>query len=194
MKQRTRRISSRSLEHRWLQVLDALRAGGTIGPALRWCKLTSAQYTKKIQTDKKWKQQAIEAICNSRLWFLDKNCQEETLYKVEIILGLRREPKPEASSKPELEPMAKKKPAKSAYLTKRSTALNKLLAPITWDSSTSLDFRKDLVYRRRTEVRTVLPFLTATETKLANIWLEKRNTTSYGIRSTSQGNHQRIHH
>lgn len=53
----------------------------------------------------------------------------------------------------------------------RREALAKLLEPITWHCSTGTQWRKDLVSRRRNEVRLVLPFLNEEESQRARDWL-----------------------
>lgn len=55
---------------------------------------------------------------------------------------------------------------------KREQALNTLLQPITWDWSSSVRSRQNLVIRRRNEVKTAMPFMTPEELERANKWLK----------------------
>jgi hypothetical protein len=54
----------------------------------------------------------------------------------------------------------------------RPQALNDLLSPITWHPSTSIAYRKNYVLERRHSVNVVRPFLTRSEKKRADKWLE----------------------
>ena len=49
--------------------------------------------------------------------------------------------------------------------------LDKLLQPITWDWSSSICARQNLVCLRHDKVRLVLPFLTGNDLERANKWL-----------------------
>ena len=53
----------------------------------------------------------------------------------------------------------------------RKEALDKLLDPIVWDWSSSIDSRKGLVISRRDAVRAVHPFLTELELVRTKEWL-----------------------
>ena len=54
-----------------------------------------------------------------------------------------------------------------------TTALSELLAPITWNSSSSASARRALVTKRREEVAIVYPFLPPNGQDIADGWLEK---------------------
>lgn len=50
-------------------------------------------------------------------------------------------------------------------------SLDKLLEPITWDWSSSIRARQNLVFSRHEKVRLVLPFLSGSDLEKANKWL-----------------------
>ena len=54
----------------------------------------------------------------------------------------------------------------------RSEAFESLLEPIRWDWSTSVQYRRELVSRRRREMTAVYPFLNEAEQELAIAWLK----------------------
>lgn len=64
---------------------------------------------------------------------------------------------------------------KNEEIESRSDALKRLLKPITWNCTTSIQSRKDLVMKSRQEVRTILPFLNPDELARAKKWLDEEH-------------------
>jgi hypothetical protein len=63
--------------------------------------------------------------------------------------------------------------AKRADMTEPWKALHRLLEPIEWSWSSSVSARQNLVYKRRSEVALVLPFLVGTMRELASEWMRE---------------------
>lgn len=63
--------------------------------------------------------------------------------------------------------------AKRRNMTEPWKALHQLLEPIIWSWSSSVSARQNLVYKRRSEVALVLPFLTTTMKELAEEWMRE---------------------
>jgi hypothetical protein len=57
----------------------------------------------------------------------------------------------------------------------REKALAKLLQPITWNWSSPIRARQELVYRKRDDVRTIYPFLTTEEKIQADKWFKEES-------------------
>lgn len=59
------------------------------------------------------------------------------------------------------------------FADERTIALKKLLRPITWSWSSSVESRRSLVNSRHCEVSLVYPFLTESERKVCREWRKK---------------------
>lgn len=57
----------------------------------------------------------------------------------------------------------------------RDEILKNMLAPITWNMSSSIEARKNLVINRRKVVRDAYPFMNENEKKLADKWFEEES-------------------